>query len=203
MHSRSSSASGGRHRSPGRTRPVTPVSTKVTQAVIQDDGVGVPLDDDPFAKVEGVKMLKPTSRAGSLHSTSEGESMHTSATITPAEALPDTSNTRTARPRSREGRDGAPPIASAADQQDRLTAYLGDPHLLSMLLGFLSFYDWCIVLALSREIRSMLVQNAQLREAVLERFLKTVGYTRWIWDDPDPLSLSLQVSYPDCGLWVY
>ena len=32
-----------------------------------------------------------------------------------------------------------------------------------------------------------------LREAILERFLKTVGYSRWIWDDPDPLSLSLQV----------
>ena len=72
--------------------------------------------------------------------------------------------------------------------------FLSDPQLLSSLLSFFTFYDWCLLSSLSKEIRILLVQSPVLRETVLERFLKTVGYSRWIWDDPDPLLLSLQVS---------
>ena len=71
--------------------------------------------------------------------------------------------------------------------------FLSDPQLLSSLLSFFTFYDWCLLSSLSKEIRILLVQSPVLRETVLERFLKTVGYSRWIWDDPDPLLLSLQV----------
>ena len=71
--------------------------------------------------------------------------------------------------------------------------FLSDPQLLSSLLSFFTFYDWCLLSSLSKEIRKLLVQSPVLRETVLERFLKTVGYSRWIWDDPDPLLLSLQV----------
>jgi hypothetical protein len=71
--------------------------------------------------------------------------------------------------------------------------FLSDPQLLSSVLTFFTFYDWCLLSSLSKEIRILLVQSPVLRETVLERFLKTVGYSRWIWDDPDPLLLSLQV----------
>ncbi|KAF9455890.1 hypothetical protein BDZ94DRAFT_1315717 [Collybia nuda] len=235
IHSHTSSMSmntgggggGGVHRSPGKPRPITPV-TRVSPPVVEDDGVGVPLDDDPFAMVEGVRLLGPTtttagSRAGSpekdkdgtikgrrsrgqlprdgasedFHSASEGESLNPSQRgQTSIEALPSTSSTKTARPRTSEGRKVSPPVVSGADQTDRLTAYLGDPHLLASLLSFLSFYEWCMVLSLSREVRYMLVQNAQLREEVLERFLRPVGYVRWGmgigWEEGDPVSLSLQ-----------
>lgn len=49
---------------------------------------------------------------------------------------------------------------------------------------------------LPQEIWFMLVQNSQLGEAVLGRLLKRVAYTRWIWDNPHQLSLSLQISTP-------
>ena len=71
--------------------------------------------------------------------------------------------------------------------------FVSDPQHLSSLLTFLSFYDWCVLSSLSKEIRKLLVETPELREPVLERFLMTVGYSRWRWDDPDPLSLSLQV----------
>lgn len=91
----------------------------------------------------------------------------------------------------------SPPIVPPTqDGPDHLTPFLSDPKLLSILLAFFSFYDWCLILSLSREIRFMVVQNPHLRETVLERFLSTVGYKRWVGDDPDdndPLSLSLQV----------
>lgn len=70
---------------------------------------------------------------------------------------------------------------------------ISDPQLLSSLLTFFSFYDWCVLSSLSKEIRILLIQTPVLREPILERFLKTVGYSRWGWDDADPLSLSLQV----------
>ena len=37
--------------------------------------------------------------------------------------------------------------------------------------------------------------NELLKEEVLERFLRTVGYARWIWKDDEPLALSLVVRY--------
>lgn len=74
-----------------------------------------------------------------------------------------------------------------------LVQFLSDPHFLSILLSFLSFYDWCILSAISKDIRTLLVRTPELRELVLESYLKTVGYSRWIWDDQEPLSLSLQV----------
>lgn len=38
-----------------------------------------------------------------------------------------------------------------------------------------------------------IVRSPGLREAALERFLKTVGYSKWAWEDKEPLPLSLQV----------
>lgn len=73
--------------------------------------------------------------------------------------------------------------------------FVSNPQLLANILSFMTFYDWCILSSVSREIRIMLVQSALLREEVLERFLKTVGYSRWAWQGREPLSLSLQVLF--------
>lgn len=75
-----------------------------------------------------------------------------------------------------------------------LTDFISDPELLMMLLEYLTFYDWCVLASVSREIRIVMVQKREIREEILERFLKTVGYQRWSWEDSEPLSLSLQVS---------
>jgi hypothetical protein len=123
----------------------------------------------------------------------------------PTSHPPDSSEElETSQLRDEAGRKDISPVTSSIaeepedqedqeDQPDRLTGFLSDPHLLWSFLPFLSFYDWCLVLSLSRVIRFTLVQHPQLRETVLERFLKPIGYTRWAWEEPDPVSLSLQV----------
>lgn len=78
-----------------------------------------------------------------------------------------------------------------------LARFVSNPQLLGNLLSYFSFYDWCILSSVTREVRIILVQSKELREEVLERYLKTVGYARWAWDDKEPISLSLQVS-PQC-----
>lgn len=74
-----------------------------------------------------------------------------------------------------------------------LADFVSDPEYLKMLLEYLSFYDWCVLASVSRVIRIMMVQKKEVREEILERYLKTVGYERWRWEDAEPLSLSLQV----------
>ncbi|RDB16588.1 hypothetical protein Hypma_002821 [Hypsizygus marmoreus] len=232
-HSHSNSMSASYQRTPSKKRPATSLSPgKAGPIQVDRDPLGVPLDDDPFAKVEGVRMLKPTSRPVSpskegtairkmkskdsrwgsgdeFHSASEGDSHSdlwssaAKANYVPTPPSPPVSPGRLLgqQRRHRDARGGelqifAPPVVQAGEEaRDHLTSFLSDPHLLSTLLGFLSFYDWCMVLSLSREIRFALVQNVQLRETVLERFLKTVGYARWSWNDADPVSLSLQVRH--------
>lgn len=60
------------------------------------------------------------------------------------------------------------PTARVIRQRNRLVARLGP-----LAVGAL-------------QIRLMRVRNAQLGEAALERFLKIVGYTWWIRNDPTP-----------------
>ena len=80
-----------------------------------------------------------------------------------------------------------PPITMA-----ELLSY---PPVFANLLSFFSFYDWCNLSATTREIRALLVNVKDLKEVALERFLKTVGYARWAFPEPEPLALTLQVSY--------
>ncbi|KAG6830608.1 hypothetical protein H0H87_007551 [Tephrocybe sp. NHM501043] len=204
--------------------PNTPISPgKAGPIQIDGDTLGVPLDDDPFAKAEGVKMLVPTvSRPPSLEEgmgkrgkprdgQKDGEELNSdSASFEPSRPgssakfptpSPMSSNDELRRTNGQELATSAnedlvmvspPIILGEKEGNDYLTAFLGDVNLLGTLLGFFTFYDWCMILSLSRDIRFMIVQNPMLRETVLERFLKTVGYTRWAWNEPDPLSLSLQ-----------
>jgi len=71
--------------------------------------------------------------------------------------------------------------------------FMCDGRLLGELLSYLSFYEWCMLASVSKDIRTKLVETTVLKEVVLERFLRTVGYVKWCWDGPDPLPLSLQV----------
>lgn len=195
--------------------------------------MGIPLDADPFANVEGVKVVNPVSRPASpTNGTLKGRRSKSTLRSIPSrddltaeihgvperksyvESQTSDANHTSHQPdlpsqplmpqlRDETEQTGVSPIISGAtedsndqearDQVDRLTDFLSDPHFLWCLLPFLSFYDWCLVLSLSRVIRFTLVQNPLLRETVLERFLKPVGYTRWAWNHPDPVSLSLQV----------
>ncbi|KAF5339725.1 hypothetical protein D9611_009086 [Ephemerocybe angulata] len=83
-------------------------------------------------------------------------------------------------------------LEKAQETSFPLNRFVSNPQLLTHLLSYLSFYDWCILSSVTREVRVTLVQSPHLREEVLERYLKTVGYARWAWEDREPLSLSLQ-----------
>lgn len=191
------------------------------------------LDEDPFAKTEGVRMMRPTSREGlskegsqkrpstrdgqNSGPSSKGELTGDEGSTTLNEEGSENGNVegeeerplspsspeayRQARSQRRGGKLEAPPpeVAEVVVREDRppepfpLLLFVADPLLLSSLLMYLSFYEWCVLSSTSIEIRAKLVKTPELREKVLERFLKTVGYSQWIWDDPEPLSLSLQV----------
>ena len=222
------------HRSISKSRPSTPGAVhKHHQA--QSEGilrldeqtkVGVPLDEDPFARVEGVKMVnistppppngaKPQGQEASegANILAEGKSSQLPAArngstiatpLTPV-SPEDTKKTRKDRKHSKAKKSDVPPPSSTAEiavnndtvektsEPVTLIQFLSNPHLLSTLLSFLSFYDWCTLSSISKQIRVMLVRTPDLREAVLESHLRTIGYSRWIWDDKEPLSLSLQV----------
>jgi hypothetical protein len=76
-----------------------------------------------------------------------------------------------------------------------LTDFIADPEFLQMLLEYLTFFEWSLLAGVSRTIRVLMVQTKDVREEVLEKFLRPVGYQRWSWEEiPEPLSLSLQVS---------
>lgn len=67
------------------------------------------------------------------------------------------------------------------------------PQLLRALLQYLSFYDWCILQGVSKNLRSQLSHTKELKEEVLERYLSTSGYVRWVWEEKEPLVVSLRV----------
>lgn len=226
-----------------KQRPVTPGTPPSSAKKFTPDSsgfdlaapVGIPLDEDPFAKPEGVRMLKPSSSFRDLSSTegtparsfrregSGGSSSGDPATERTADNNPELSSASLPKPtplpaatnsspppspedyrharskRRGEGLEKVPPpiLANVPVRIDRpaepfpLDLFLADANLLSSLLAFLTFYDWCTLSSISKKIRLIFIQNRPLTEAILERFLKTVGYSTWIWTDPDPLPLSL------------
>lgn len=182
---------------------------------------GIPLDDDPFARIEGVKMLKPTSTLSTRHKASK-ETLLSSLTEDydlrdeggrSQEVLPPARSTTDAHRQTRKDKQPKPypfSLERKPPEPATMSRLLFDPQILACLLQFFSFYEWCLLLSLSKDLRSTFVRNSALRETALERFLNTVGYSRWIWD-VEPLSLSLQVSttrlyrvYPQvhCRIWA-
>ncbi|KAF8220840.1 hypothetical protein L208DRAFT_1416054 [Tricholoma matsutake] len=229
---RTSSAKGLLTTPTSSTSKLPPPEPAAPPIHIEGNVVGIPLDDDPFANVEGVKVVSPVSRPATptnttlkgrrskstLRSTASRDELSVAYHDVPERELPAEPQSQTSEASSpnhspdspeklltpplhdeEEQKEVPSDISSLAedqedqeDREDRITGFLSDPHLLWCLLPLLSFYDWCLVLSLSRVIRYTLVQHPQLRETALERFLKPVGYTRWAWEEPDPLSLSLQ-----------
>lgn len=74
-----------------------------------------------------------------------------------------------------------------------LELHLLHPQLLRELLQYLSFYDWCILQGVAKSLRSQLSHVKELKEEVLERYLSTIGYARWIWEEKEPLAITLRV----------
>ena len=74
-----------------------------------------------------------------------------------------------------------------------LELHLLHPQLLRTLLQYMTFYDWCILQAVNKNLRSQLSHVKELKEEVLERYLSTIGYTRWLWEEDEPLKISLRV----------
>jgi len=108
----------------------------------------------------------------------------------------DASLSGTKRPNTRNGEE-----ANHAGIDEELEPYfypfelhLLHPQLLRALLQYLSFYDWCILQAVSKSLRSQLSHVKELREEILERYLSTIGYARWAWEEDEPLVISLRVN---------
>ena len=73
-----------------------------------------------------------------------------------------------------------------------LLDHLQNPELLTLLLVHLSFYEWLILWGgVSRVVRQTLDSNPALCDVALERYLGTVGYTRWSWPNPEPIRITL------------
>ena len=85
------------------------------------------------------------------------------------------------------------PMTGFSMTEFSLTGFLSDAGLLYNILGYLSFYDWVSLFSLSKQIRTQLEEDRDLREEVLERYLETIGYERWGWDEEEALSLTLRV----------
>lgn len=79
-----------------------------------------------------------------------------------------------------------------------LERHLCHPYLFHSLLKYLSYADVLNVLSLSHSIRRSLTDIRDLREEILERFLHTVGYSRWNWQGKEPLVLSVKVRLVAC-----
>ncbi|KAF7313847.1 hypothetical protein HMN09_00542200 [Mycena chlorophos] len=211
------------HRTLTKPRPTTPQRKRSNAALVEEPtrASTLMLDDDPFAKVEPIRMLKPTSRDGPPHSatasTSSFSVLEEERPVTPeapsfeepVDTTPPRRSTppspvtpedyRVARSRRRGNELGKAPPSSIAGIEVRETRIPGpfplvnfvlNPQLLAAFLEYLSFYDWCVLSAVTKAVRGRLVASKPLREVALERYLRTVGYARWDGEG-DPLELSL------------
>ncbi|KAK7054338.1 hypothetical protein VNI00_003532 [Paramarasmius palmivorus] len=69
--------------------------------------------------------------------------------------------------------------------------FLSDPSRLATLLQYLPFEDWHNLFQASSKVQQMISCNELLKEEVLERYLGDLGYSRWVWREPEPVMLSL------------
>jgi hypothetical protein len=92
----------------------------------------------------------------------------------------------------------APPaVVGVPATEDRvldfpLESFVLDPDLLVHFLPFLSFYEWTMLWNLTKRSKMVMEQHGGLREAILGRYLKMVGYETWAFEGVDPLALSLK-----------
>ncbi|KAF9238269.1 hypothetical protein BU15DRAFT_75423 [Melanogaster broomeanus] len=72
-----------------------------------------------------------------------------------------------------------------------IVAFMSDADLLPLLLAYLSYSEWLALYSANKSIREVF-QSRILREFVLERYLSTVGYSKWEFEWAEPLALSLK-----------
>lgn len=231
-----------------KARPSTPQkpSTIPSHIVLPAPGDPLLLDEDPFARVEGVRVVKPRARSSSRSETpSSSPSVRMSkedvfssedghippvprAPLTPSsndiaiipEQSPPTPVTPDDYKVARQQRRGqwlekAPPPAVAevvanhlgmeeqVEEQPReptpaptyfpIMAFMSDANLLPVLLSYLSYSEWLALYSANKQVPE-LFQSRILREFVLERYLSTVGYSKWNYEWAEPLALSLKAS---------
>lgn len=99
--------------------------------------------------------------------------------------------------KQRKARNGEEVSSNGIDEEEPsfypLELHLLHPQLLRTLLQYLTFYDWCILQAVNKSLRSRLSHVKELKEEILERYLSTIGYARWVWEEDEPLKISLRV----------
>ena len=73
-----------------------------------------------------------------------------------------------------------------------LVHHLGNKALFEALLLHLPFASWLSVYSTTRAIRRLISLDRDLREVVMERYLRSVGYRKWdvsLWG-PETLALT-------------
>ncbi|PPQ82613.1 hypothetical protein CVT24_005432, partial [Panaeolus cyanescens] len=136
---------------------------------------GIELDDDPFAKNEGVRMLKPTQNGAAV---AQDEISRASGSVVGDESdrksgvnLP---LTPVSQEEKGEGEGEGENVGEEVGEEEKpreprpdaptMAQFLSNPTVLANLLSYFTFYDWCVTAALSREIRVLLVRTPELRE---------------------------------------
>ncbi|KAF8960759.1 hypothetical protein BDZ97DRAFT_1905766 [Flammula alnicola] len=191
--------------------PSTPPPSLEPVVQLDEDTIrnaGIPLDDDPFARVEGVTLLKPTTpppaKEGSIKrqrakgslkvngsrddvaQVAEPQKQNGAPTPLTPVSPEDYRQWRKERKHRKSGTVPPPPVVDMVVQNIpprdpfTLAMFVSDPQLLSSLLAFLTFYDWCVLSAVSKEIRVLLVRTPVLREAVLEAYLKPLDLSDYM-----------------------
>ena len=98
-----------------------------------------------------------------------------------------------------EGIENVVPVQDPSPEEPKeptfypIEKHLAIPALFGQLLRYLSFGDWLALSHANKPIRALLYTERELGELVLERFLRTVGYARWTFPEPEPLVLTASV----------
>lgn len=74
-----------------------------------------------------------------------------------------------------------------------LERYLMNPDLLRALLPHIVFRDWSALMAINDALRRAIEHRRELREVVLEYFLRTAGYMSWQWSTKEHIMLTFRV----------
>ena len=194
-----------------KARPTTPQKPSIRK-VTPEPGDPLLLDEDPFARVEGVRLLQTRPRSSSLSSRISNSEDGATAPPLPLVPIPPDDYKLARQQRRGQWLEKAPPqaVAEVAKQlleegeQDSpreptppptyfpIMAFMSDANLLPLLLSYLSYSEWLDLYSANKQVRG-LFQSRILREFVLERYLNTIGYSKWTYEWAEPLELSLKV----------
>lgn len=72
-----------------------------------------------------------------------------------------------------------------------LIAHLTDGVLLVVLIGYITFWEWCVVMAVLKEVKRTVGKHRKAQEVVLKHFMGVIGY-KWWAKGREPLTLTPQ-----------